>query len=277
MHFVAALDAVPDMRAVLTLFEGVATGAADGYARMAEKPAATLLHLGPGLGNGLANLHNARRARTPLVNIVGDHATYHARFDAPLQSDIASLARPVSGWYRVTARAGRRRGRCRRRRRRRLRPPGCVATLVLPADASWSETDRRALPARCPARCPPSVPAETVEDSGAAAAFGRSGRRSSSAGPPCAPGACTPPAASTGPPVRHSSARPFRPGWNAAPAFPRVDRLGYLAEFAQAQLAGRRAPDPGRRQSARLVLRLPGEAERPGAPRLRRAHAGPSR
>src|SRR6202046_5084789 len=77
MHFVAALDAVPEMRAVLTLFEGVATGAADGYARVAGRPAATLLHLGPGLGNGLANLHNARRARTPVVNIVGDHATYH--------------------------------------------------------------------------------------------------------------------------------------------------------------------------------------------------------
>ena len=91
MHFVAALDDVPEMRGILTLFEGVATGAADGYARVARRPAATLLHLGPGLGNGLANLHNARRARTPLVNIVGDHATHHARFDAPLQSDIASL------------------------------------------------------------------------------------------------------------------------------------------------------------------------------------------
>src|SRR6202050_5846365 len=105
MHFVAALDTVPGMRGVLGLFEGVATGAADGYGRMAGAPAVTLLHLGPGLGNGLANLHNARRARTPLVNIVGDHATYHTRFDAPLESDIASLARPVSGWYRVTARA----------------------------------------------------------------------------------------------------------------------------------------------------------------------------
>src|SRR5579863_3246689 len=82
MHFVAALDSVPEMRAVLALFEGVATGAADGYARMAGTPAATLLHLGPGLGNGLANLHNARRASTPMVNIVGDHATYHTQYDA---------------------------------------------------------------------------------------------------------------------------------------------------------------------------------------------------
>ena len=100
MQSVAALDDVLSMRPVLTLFEGVATGAADGYGRMAPRPASTLLHLGPGLSNGLANLHNARRGRTPLVNIVGDHATYHKRFDAPLETDIESLARPVSGWYR---------------------------------------------------------------------------------------------------------------------------------------------------------------------------------
>src|SRR5713101_8025653 len=92
LHFVAALDDVPNMRAVLALFEGVATGAADGYGRMADRPAATLLHLGPGLGNGLANLHNARRAHTPIVNIVGDHATYHQGLDAPLASDIVSVA-----------------------------------------------------------------------------------------------------------------------------------------------------------------------------------------
>src|ERR1700755_3231119 len=100
MHFVAALDSVPEMRAVLGLFEGVAPGAADGYARMADRPAATLLHLGPGLGNGLANLHNARRAKVPLVNIVGDHATDHVQYDAPLQSDIDALAGTVSGWVR---------------------------------------------------------------------------------------------------------------------------------------------------------------------------------
>src|ERR671931_2808117 len=93
MHFVTALDSAPEMRAVLALFEGVATGAADGYARMADRPAATPLHLGPGLGNGLANLHNARRAKTPLVNIVGDHATYHKQHDAPLESDIERVAR----------------------------------------------------------------------------------------------------------------------------------------------------------------------------------------
>src|SRR6266516_8037469 len=106
MHFVAALDAVPEMRGVLTLFEGAATGAADGYGRMAAAPAAVLLHLGPGLGNGLANLHNARRARTPLVAVVGDHASYHKRFDAPLESDIDALAAAVSGWVRRASPAG---------------------------------------------------------------------------------------------------------------------------------------------------------------------------
>src|SRR6202142_58873 len=95
IHLVAALDRIAEVRCVLGLFEGVVTGAADGYARMAEKPASTLLHLGPGLANGLANLHNARRAATPIVNIVGDHATYHAQYDAPLASDIAGFARPV--------------------------------------------------------------------------------------------------------------------------------------------------------------------------------------
>src|SRR5689334_19353176 len=103
MHFVHELDAVPQMRSVLTLFEGVATGAADGYARMTGRPAAVLLHLGPGLGNGLANLRNARRAHTPLVCIVGSHAIPHEHFDAPLQSDIAGVARTVSGWLRTSA------------------------------------------------------------------------------------------------------------------------------------------------------------------------------
>src|SRR5207342_2873783 len=103
MHFVAALDDVPEMRAVLTLFEGVATGAADGYARMAGRPAAVLLHLGPGLGNGLANLHNARRAGSGVVTVVGEHATGHQKYDAPLQSDIAAVAGSVSAWLRTSA------------------------------------------------------------------------------------------------------------------------------------------------------------------------------
>ena len=102
MHFVAALDRQPRMRCVLGLFEGVVTGAADGYARMADKPASTLLHLGPGLGNGLANLHNAKKAFTPVVNIVGEHATYHIEYDAPLTADIEGIARPVSGWVKTS-------------------------------------------------------------------------------------------------------------------------------------------------------------------------------
>ncbi|HET9652201.1 MAG TPA: thiamine pyrophosphate-binding protein, partial [Usitatibacter sp.] len=103
MHFVAALDAVPGMRCVLGLAEGVVTGCADGYARMARMPAATLLHCGPGFANGIANLHNAKRGRSPVVNIVGDHASYHQRYEPPLASDVEALARSVSGWVRTAA------------------------------------------------------------------------------------------------------------------------------------------------------------------------------
>ena len=124
MHFVAALDRVDGMRCVLALFEGVATGAADGYARMAEKPAATLLHLGPGLANGLANLHNAMKAATPVVNIVGDHATYHRDYDSPLTSDIETAAKPFSGWVKTSPDREDRRGRRRRRDRRRHEAAG---------------------------------------------------------------------------------------------------------------------------------------------------------
>src|ERR1700739_4215029 len=100
MALVAALDTVDEMRAVLGLFEGWSHGAADGYARMSDKPALTLTHLGPGFANGIANLHNARRARSPIVNLIGDHATWHVGADAPLTSDIVSLATPVSRWIR---------------------------------------------------------------------------------------------------------------------------------------------------------------------------------
>src|SRR5690349_17730974 len=105
MHFVSALDRVAAVRGVLCLFEGVCAVAADGYARMVERPAATLLHLGPGLGNALANLHNARKARSPVVNIVGDHATGHRRYEAPLTSDIEGQARPTSHWVKTSARS----------------------------------------------------------------------------------------------------------------------------------------------------------------------------
>jgi acetolactate synthase I/II/III large subunit len=139
MHFVAALDSVPDMRGVLSLFEGVATGAADGYARIAGRPAAVLLHLGPGLGNGLANLHNARRARVPMVVVVGDHATYHKKFDAPLESDIDALAHSVSGWVRRTARVDDVADDTLAAIQAAAGPPGRIATLIVPADVSWND------------------------------------------------------------------------------------------------------------------------------------------
>lgn len=138
MHFVAALDRRPQMRCLLGLSETVVTGAADGYARMANKPAATLLHTGPGLANGLANLHNARRASTPMVNIVGDHATYHLAHDAPLTSDIEGLARPMSHWVGRAERADQVSRRTAEAWRAAVEGPG-VATMILPADAAWSE------------------------------------------------------------------------------------------------------------------------------------------
>jgi acetolactate synthase-1/2/3 large subunit len=161
MHFVAALDDVPEMRAVLTLFEGVATGAADGYARMTGRPAATLLHLGPGLANGLANLHNARRARTPLVNVVGDHALTHKRLDAPLESDIDALAGTVSGWVRRSLSTGDVGADTADAIAAAQGAPGQVATLVLPADVSW--TDGASVAAVPDCRPSPQVPAVVIE------------------------------------------------------------------------------------------------------------------
>ena len=138
MHFVAALDTVPGMRGVLALFEGVATGAADGYARIADRPAAVLLHLGPGLGNGLANLHNARRARVPMVVVVGDHASYHKKYDAPLESDIDALAGTVSGWVRRTGAAAEVAADA-AEAIAASRSGSSISTLILPADTSWSD------------------------------------------------------------------------------------------------------------------------------------------
>lgn len=139
MHFVAALDRVRGMRAVLGLFEGVVTGMADGYARMAHKPPVTLLHLGPGLANGLANLHNARRAASPIVNVVGDHATTHASYDAPLASDIVGIARPVSGWVHTATSSLSAAADAARAVQAAREAPGQIATLILPADVAWLE------------------------------------------------------------------------------------------------------------------------------------------
>ena len=139
MHFVTALDRVEGMRCILGLFEGVVTGAADGYARMTDRPAATLLHLGPGLGNGLANLHNAHKAQTPIVNIVGDHAVYHRGYDAPLTSDIESAAKTVSSWVRTSPDAKSVAADGAAAIAAALTSPGQVATLILPADTAWNE------------------------------------------------------------------------------------------------------------------------------------------
>jgi acetolactate synthase-1/2/3 large subunit len=139
MHFVAALDRIPGMRCVLCLQENVVTGAADGYFRITGNPAATLLHCGPGLANGLANLHNARRARSGIVNVVGDQATYHRPLDAPLTADAEGWARPVSAFVR-TALSSNRVGEDAAAAVQAARtPPGGIATLILPSDASWDD------------------------------------------------------------------------------------------------------------------------------------------
>jgi len=141
MHFVAALDRVEGMRCILGMFEGVVTGAADGYYRMAGKPACTLLHLGPGLGNGLANLHNAKKANSGIVNIVGEHATYHLKYDAPLTADVEGIARPVSNWVKTAADSKTLAADCAQAIREANEPPGQIATLIAPADTAWGDAD----------------------------------------------------------------------------------------------------------------------------------------
>ena len=238
MHFVAALDDVTAMHSVLALFEGVATGAADGYARMAGRPAAALLHLGPGLGNGLANLHNARRAHSPLVAIVGDHAISHRAYDAQLQSDIETVARNVSTFVRtsesteqlgadaadaVAAAAG---------------PPGSVATLILPADVSWSEGGVVAGAVRRSTGGSGAAPDQTAVEQAAAAL--RSGEPSvvliggrACAGPALEQAADL--AASTG---ARLLAETFPARLARGAGRPPVERLAYLAEFTAMQLEG---------------------------------------
>ena len=171
MHFVAALDKVEGMRAILGLFEGAVTGMADGYGRMAEKPAATLLHLGPGLANGLANLHNARRASTPIVNIVGDHATYHAQYDAPLASDIVGFARPVSGWVHSSTSPKTVAADGARAVHAAMQPPGQIATLILPADTAWLEAEHPA--PKLPLTAPAAVSSSAVDAAAKALKNGR--------------------------------------------------------------------------------------------------------
>ena len=236
MHFVAALDSVPQMRGVLALFEGVATGAADGYARIAGRPAAVLLHLGPGLANGLANLHNARRAGSPVLTIVGAHATGHVRYDAPLQSDIEALARTVSGWVHTS-------GTTRDLAQDAMRAlaaarRGQIATLILPADVSWSDGGTLA-PAR-PADPARHLTSTIVDDSKIASAAGLlssqallflGGRALSERGLRAASRI----GAATG---ARLLAETFPARMERGAGLPAVDRLAYLAEQAEAQLAG---------------------------------------
>jgi acetolactate synthase-1/2/3 large subunit len=236
MHFVAALDLVPEMRGSLTLFEGVATGAADGYARIAGRPAAVLLHLGPGLANGLANLHNARRARSPVVTIVGGHATGHGRYDSPLQSDIEALARTVSGWVHTSgtprdlAQDAMRAVAAARR--------GQIATLVLPADVSWSDGAEIAAPRPAPAPEPPdtaqvkAVAALLTPRSTASAAMLLLGGTALTERGLAAASRIS---AATG---AQLLAETFPARMEAGAGLPTVSRLAYLAERAEAQLAG---------------------------------------
>ena len=164
MHIVAALDKIADMRCVLGLFEGVVTGAADGYARMAEKPACTLLHLGPGLANGVANLHNASRAQVPIVNLVGQHPAYHLRYDTPLASDIEGIAQPYSKWLR-TSLSSSELGRDAADAVVAARTaPGQIATLIVPADVAWTEGG---IVAALPSLAKPRLPATTTIDGAA--------------------------------------------------------------------------------------------------------------
>jgi acetolactate synthase I/II/III large subunit len=235
MHFVAALDTVPEMRGVLCLFEGAATGAADGYGRMTGRPAAALLHLGPGLANGLANLHNARRARTPVLAVVGDHATYHKQFDSPLESDIDALAGWVSAWFQRPARSADVAAAAATAVAAALTPPGGVATLILPADVSWSDGAQPTGALPVPARAP--VPDQAV---GSAAAALRSDE-------PCmillgGEGMRRPGLEAASRIVQATGARmlgeTFPSRHERGAGLPAVDQLAYLAELAVSQLAG---------------------------------------
>lgn len=236
MHFVAALDEVDELHGVLCLFEGVAAGAADGYARVTGRPAATLLHLGPGLGNAFANLHNARRAHSPVLNVVGDHATYHQRYDAPLQSDVASLARALEGAYRSCARAEDVGLDVADAIRDALGPPGRISTLVLPADVSWNEAGASPAMPLVGARVAARTPDESVTAAAAALGGGRAGLLLG--GTACRRRglvAAAKLAAATGCRLLTET---FVPVLDRAPDLVVPERLSYLAEFARTQLEG---------------------------------------
>lgn len=235
MHFVAALDN-SGMRAVLTLFEGVATGAADGYARIAEKPAATLLHLGCGLGNGLANLHNARKARVPMVNIVGDHATYHTQYDAQLQSDIETVARNCSKWVRTTQETSQIGADAAEAIKVATGAPNQISTLILPADVSWGEGGQAVTDFSQPAPEPASDAvvneiAEVLKKSGKKVAILLGRRVTLEAGLMAASKI-----------AEHTGAKLYAEVFptriQRGAGLPNVERIAYLAEMAAVQLSG---------------------------------------
>jgi acetolactate synthase-1/2/3 large subunit len=235
MPLVAALDAVPGMRCVLGLFEGVCTGAADGYGRMAGKPALTLLHLGPGFANGIANLHNARRARSPVVNLVGDHATWHLPCDAPLTTDLESLARPVSSWLRRVGSAAELAPAGAQAIVAAATPPGAVATLIVPADCQWEEAAGPAPPRR-PASAA-AVPAPRVAE--VAAALRGAGRAALLLG---GPALCEPDLLRAGRIASATGARlladTFVARCTRGAGRPRVERIPYFPDAARSFLRG---------------------------------------
>ena len=237
MHFVAALDRIPGVRCVLGLFEGVLTGAADAYYRMAGTPAATLMHLGPGLGNGLANLHNARKAHSGIVNIVGDHAHQHLRFESPLKGDAEGIARSVSHWVRSSASAadvgadG-----AAAVQATRDGALGRIATLILPADTAWSAGGQAAVARPVPAPAAPfdAVPAAArlLRQLGPRAVLllGQGGTRSEAALQ-----LATAIAAHTGCRLLAEFYNARMPGGRGRPA---IERLPYAVDAAVAKLAG---------------------------------------
>ena len=180
MHLVAALDEHPEMRCVLCLFEGGTSGAADGYARMSGKVAATLLHLAPGFGNSYANVHNARKAGTGMVNVVGDHADYHLKYDSPLKGNIEGVAGAVSHWVRVSPDARAVAGDGADAVRAARAKNGQIATLILPANTAWEAADGVAVatppaPLNRPSEAQIAQAAEALKAPGAALLVGGAG------------------------------------------------------------------------------------------------------
>jgi acetolactate synthase-1/2/3 large subunit len=234
MPMVRAIDEGAGMRAVLCLFEGVCTGAADGYARMSEKPGLTLLHLGPGFANGIAYLHDARRARSPIVNLIGDHATWHLAADAPLASDIESLARPVSSWIRRSSSAEELAGDAAEAVLAASVKPGRIATLIVPHDCQMEPASGPAGRPEIPS--PPKVSGDSIGKT--AEALGRDelkvlflgGMAMRERGLEAAARI----AAATGCKLMCET---FPARWERGAGMPIVERLPYFPEQAIAQLA----------------------------------------